>query len=287
VSAREVTATARPSQAVSDGVGWRVRRLSDAAGLTQMGVAIREIQPGLAGTHLHFHDVEEEWSYVLSGHGRVRIGPLTLPVRAGNLVAFPPGPRPHHFLAEGDQPLVLIEGGERRTKADCRTYPELGVRVRNDEEESIDRAALPAFEGEVSQVVHLCDVKEQTRPHPLTPTAIRHQRGIDQAAGLQRQACAWVRLDHGVESTTYHTHERTDEWVFLLAGRAEVRLGEQWYPVAAGDFIAHPAGGPAHVMRAQSDLTYLMGGEHLPDDVVTYPELGMQLTAAGFERIKR
>ena len=74
------------------------------------------------------------------------------------------------------------------------------------EDEDIDRAALPAFEGETSQLVHLDDVEERVRPHPLTPDAIRFQRGIDEAAGLQRQACAWVRLESGVESTTFHTH---------------------------------------------------------------------------------
>lgn len=38
-------------------------------------------------------------------------------------------------------------------------------------------------------------------------------------------------------------------------------------------------------MRAVSPLTYLMGGEHIAGDVVTYPELGMKLTSKGFEKI--
>ncbi len=281
VTAQSVVALDRPPS--DDGIGWRVRPLSDVAGLTQMGVKTREIQPGLAGTHLHFHDVEEEWAYVLSGQGRVRIGPLTLPVRAGHFAAFPPGPRPHHFIAEGDEPLVLLERGERRRDEDFCTYPELGVRSRNGEDEEIDVAALPEFVGEVGQVVHLDDVEECTMPHPLSPEAIRYQRGIDEVTGLERQACAWVRLEGGVESTTFHTHESTDEWVYLLSGEAEVRLGSEWYGVSAGDFIAHPAKGPAHVMRAVSDLTYLMGGEHIANDVVIYPELGKRLTSAGFE----
>jgi uncharacterized cupin superfamily protein len=250
-----------------------------------MGVKIREIQPGLTGTHLHFHDVEEEWAYVLSGQGSVRIGPLTLPVCGGDFVGFPPGPRPHHFIATGHEPLVLLEGGERRRDEDYCTYPELGIRCRNGEDEPIDRAGLPTFEGESHQLVHLDDVEEHARPHPLTPEAIRHQRGLDEATGLQRQACAWVRIESGVESTTFHSHEHTDEWVYILSGDADVRLDGETYRVSAGDFIAHPAKGPTHVMRAITSVTYLMGGQHIADDIVTYPERGMRLTAAGFEKI--
>ena len=285
VNARELAAVDRPRPSAADGVAWRVRPLSDAAGLTGMGVKIREVEPGMAGTHLHFHDVEEEWTFVLSGQGHVRIGPLTLPVRAGNFVAFPPGPGPHHFLAKGDEALVLLEGGERRRAEDFCTYPDLGIRCRMGEDEEIDPAALPAFEGEARQVVHLDDVEERARPHPLAADAVRHQRGIGEAAGLQRQACAWVRLEDGVESTTFHTHESTDEWVYLLSGEAELRLGSERHRVSAGDFIGHPAQGPAHVMRAVSGVTYLMGGECSSDDVVTYPELGKRLTSAGFEEI--
>jgi uncharacterized cupin superfamily protein len=53
--------------------------------------------------------------------------------------------------------------------------------------------------------------------------------------------------------------------------------------VSAGDFIAHPARGPAHVMRAVSDTSYLMGGERIANDVVIYPELGKRLTSRGIE----
>jgi len=215
----------------------------------------------------------------------VRIEPLELPVRPGNFVAFPPGPRPHHFIAEGDEPLVLLEGGERRPGEDCRTYPELGVRVRNGKDESLDPATLPAFEGAARQIVHLDRVEERALPHALTPAAIRHQRDLDRAAGMQRQALSWVRLEPGIESTTFHTHERTDEWVLLLSGNAELRLGDERHVVGAGDFVAHPAKGPPHVMRASSEVTYLMGGEHIDDDVVIYPERGMRLTSAGFEPI--
>jgi uncharacterized cupin superfamily protein len=180
---------------------------------------------------------------------------------------------------------VLLEGGERRRDEDYCIYPGLAVKSRNGQDVPIDPTTLAPFEGDTDQLVYLEDVEEQIRPHPLTPDAVRHQRGIDAAVGLQRQACAWVRLEDGVESTTFHTHEGTDEWVYLLSGEAEVRLGDGRHRASAGDFIAHPAKGPAHVMLALSDVTYLMGGEHISADVVIYPEIGMRLTSGGFEKI--
>jgi uncharacterized cupin superfamily protein len=88
-----------------------------------MGVNLREIEPGFFGTNRHWHTREEEWVYVLAGSGEVRIGPLRLPVRAGSFVGFPPGPRPHHFLAQGNEPLLLLEGGERLPD-DTGYYPD-------------------------------------------------------------------------------------------------------------------------------------------------------------------
>ena len=87
----------RPREQRVDGITWRIRPLSDVGGLTRMGAKIREVEPGMAGTHLHFHDVEEEWSYVLSGRGRVKIGPLDLSVLAGHFAAF--ARRQRHALA--------------------------------------------------------------------------------------------------------------------------------------------------------------------------------------------
>ena len=51
-------------------VGALVRAVGDGAGLTRMGVWHRTVPPGKAGTHRHFHLVEEEWAFVLSGEWR-------------------------------------------------------------------------------------------------------------------------------------------------------------------------------------------------------------------------
>jgi uncharacterized cupin superfamily protein len=73
-----------------------------------------------------------------------------------------------------------------------------------------------------------------------------------------------------------HTHDRTDEWIFILAGRGIARVGDDRFGIGPNDFIGHPAGGPPHAMEASDELTYLVGGQIDAADVVTYPEAGLR-----------
>ena len=261
----------RPRNVAAEGIGAVVRSPGDAAGLTRMGVHLRTIEPGFAGTHRHFHTVEEEWSYVLSGRGTVRIGPLRIPVKAGHFVGFPPGPRPHHFIAAGEKPLILLEGGERRPKEDGGCYVDArklwreGAFVEPYE-------APPPEQGDERQVVHIDDVEVISFQHDVDPNARRAMRALHRPTGLERQAVRWARVAAGDHSTAFHTHDRTDEWVFILAGRAHARVGDAELDIGPNDFIGHPAGGPPHVMTAIDELTYLMGGQIDSSDVVSYPE---------------
>jgi uncharacterized cupin superfamily protein len=241
-----------------------------------MGVWMRSFEPGFAGTHRHFHEVEEEWAYVLSGSGVVRIGPLRIDVRAGHFVGFPPGPRPHHFVAGGTEPMVLLEGGERRPDEDSGCYVDIGRRWLPGRKFVDAAEPPPAEEGDPGQCVHVDDLAIVDYQHSVDAGARRVMRSLRRSTGLVRQAVRWTRVAVGDRSTAYHTHDRTDEWVYILEGRAHVRSGEDHFEVSAGNFVGHPAGGPAHVMEPISELTYLMGGQIDPDDVVIYPEAGVQ-----------
>lgn len=274
VAVADVAAEKRPRFTQADGVGAMVRRLGDATGLTRMGVNLREVQPGLFGTHRHWHVVEEEWVYVLSGTGEVRIGPIRAPVRAGSFVGFPPGPRPHHFLAQGDLPLLLLEGGERRAD-DRGYYPDAKRRFGAGRVEDCDEA-LPPEQGDASQCLHVDHLALRAFQHDADPLARRTMRRLDTPTGLLRQAVVWARVEAGDHSTALHSHDRTDEWVFILSGRARARVGDAVFAVGPGDFLAHPAGGPAHRMDPSEPLVYLMGGQRDADDVIVYPEAGVR-----------
>ncbi len=273
----------RPRWTHGEGVGAMVRTVGAPTGLTRMGVNLREIQPGFFGTNRHWHVVEEEWVYVLSGRGEVRIGPVHAPVRAGSFVGLPAGPRPHHFLAQGDAPLVILEGGERRPE-DYGFYPD--ARRRFGGGKIVDwPEPLPPEEGDARQVVHTGDIEPHDFRHEVDPLAARVMRRLDRGMGLSRQTVVWTRVESGARSTAFHTHDRTDEWVFILEGGAHVRVGDSRFDVGPGDFVGHPAGGPAHAMEPFEPLVYLMGGQVDADDVVIYPDAGQRRVRGRLEPI--
>jgi uncharacterized cupin superfamily protein len=279
----EIAAEKRPRYVTGEGVASRVRPISDAAGLTQMGVGVRIVEPGFLGSNRHFHTVEEEWIYVLSGSGVARIGPQRINVRAGCFIGYPPGPRPHDLRAQGNEPLVLLEGGERRKQEEHGWYVDMGLRWRGRKLEKIETPPPPE-EGGAEQCTAL-DACEIVRfDHPVDTSAHRAMRFLSAGTGLSRQAVSWVRVAEGDRSTAFHTHTRTDEWVYILEGRAELRVGDARCEIGPGEFIAHPAGGPPHVMEPIEELTYLMGGQRDPDDVVLYPEHAKKLEGGRLEQ---
>ncbi len=275
VRVEEVPAEKRPRHLPAGVASSQVRAISDAVGLTRMGVGWRSVDPGYASTHRHFHSVEEEWAYVLSGRGAVRLGPHRLGVRAGHFVGFPPGPCPHHLLATGPEPLVILEGGERRRDEDSCFYPDLGkCRINRKLEDMAD--PLPPEQGDPGQCLHIDDLALAHFQHEVDDAARRDYRTLHTPAGLSRQAVRWTKVAAGDRSTAYHRHDRTDEWIYVLEGRARVRVGDERFEVVAGDFLGHPAGGLPHVMEPEIEFTYLMGGMIDPEDVVSYPDAGVQ-----------
>ena len=274
VAVAELVAEKRPRWTHGEGVASRVRELRQRTGLVQMGVNLREIQPGNFGTNRHWHVLEEEWVYVLAGRGEARVGPLRLPVRAGSFVGFPPGPRPHHFLAQGDAPLLLLEGGERLAD-DHGYYPDARRRFSRAGIVECDEV-LPPEQGDAAQGRHVDDVEPQFFQHEVDPRARRTYRRLERGTGLERQVVVWSRVEAGDRSTARHTHERTDEWIYVLEGRAVAQVGDARFAVGPGDFIAHPARSPAHHMEVSETLVYLMGGQRDPEDVVTYPDARMR-----------
>jgi uncharacterized cupin superfamily protein len=110
-------------------------------------------------------------------------------------------------------------------------------------------------------------------------------RRLETPTGLVRQAVVWSRVEAGHHSTALHSHERTDEWVFILAGRARARVGDASFEVGPGDFVAHSAGGPAHRMDPSEPLVYLMGGQRDVDDVIVYPEAGLRRVRGTLVRV--
>lgn len=285
VKVGEMEGQRRPRYTNTPGVGAIVRSPGAATGLSRMGVHMRSVAPGFAGTNRHFHTVEEEWLFVLKGEGTIRIGPLALPIRAGHFAGFPPGPCPHHVVNDGDAEIVFLEGGETRPDEDGCWYPD--ARIMSEGRKRVEPYREPPPEvGDVTQLVHIDELPIVEFQHDVDAGARRRMRALHRPTGLKRQAVYWAEVAAGDRSTAFHTHDRTDEWVYILSGTAVLDLGDEQIQVGPDVFIGHPAQGPEHVMQATTDLRYLMGGMIDAADIVTYPRHGTRRVAGKLEPLK-
>lgn len=100
-------------------------RLSDRTGLSHLGISMARLPAGRESFALHVHTVQEEWIFVLSGEGRVRIDDHELVIRAGDFVGFPPNGPTHLVRNTSDADLVYLQGSDRRD-GDRGRFPELG-----------------------------------------------------------------------------------------------------------------------------------------------------------------
>ncbi len=106
-------------------MGERVkRRLGDACGLTRFGVNLVTLGPGGQSALRHWHTLQDEFVYVLSGEvvlitdgGEQVLGP-------GMCAGYPVGSRDaHHFVNRSREPAIYLEIGNR-TPGDNAFYPD-------------------------------------------------------------------------------------------------------------------------------------------------------------------
>jgi uncharacterized cupin superfamily protein len=99
---------------------------------------------------------------------------------------------------------------------------------------------------------------------------------IGRKIGARKLGYNLTVLDAGKAAFPAHAHRINEEMFFVLEGEGEVRIGEERYPVRAGDFIAHPPGGPesAHQLRntGTGPLKVLSVSTFEPVDVIDYPD---------------
>jgi uncharacterized cupin superfamily protein len=100
-----------------------------------------------------------------------------------------------------------------------------------------------------------------------------HQRRKPLGAG-DRLRCSLFELAPGKRSFPLHAHLVTEEALYAISGRAQVRTPDGLTALAAGDFVSFPAGGPAHqlVNEGTEPFVYLAISAHAGADVVQYPD---------------
>jgi uncharacterized cupin superfamily protein len=110
-------------------VGRRIRNLGRAAGSARTGLCYAEILPGKLNVAPHCHSAEEEIFIVLDGDGQLILwetdGVAEHQVRAGSVVARPPGTGIPHSFRAGALGLTLLMYGTRDPSDVC-FYPRSG-----------------------------------------------------------------------------------------------------------------------------------------------------------------
>jgi len=124
-----------------------------------------------------------------------------------------------------------------------------------------------------------------THSHPWNDKSEFSGVQLGQMAGLKRTGVSLVHIQPGKESFVYHSHEREEEWLYILSGSGTAEIDGKEHRVGAGDFMGFPTPSVAHHLRnsGSETLIYLMGGERRDFEVSDFPKLGKRMIRKGSE----
>jgi uncharacterized cupin superfamily protein len=106
-------------------MGERVkRRLGDACGLTKFGVNLVTLAPGAQSALRHWHTLDDEFVYVLSGEVVLVTNDGDQVLHAGMAAGYPAGKKDaHHFVNRSKAVATYLEIGNR-IEGDNAFYPD-------------------------------------------------------------------------------------------------------------------------------------------------------------------
>jgi uncharacterized cupin superfamily protein len=103
----------------------RIVRLGAATGLARLGVNLMRVPPGKESFIPHAHTLQEEFVFVLEGHGEVVLDGVAHPLGPGDFVGFPTDGVAHSVRATGPGDLVYLTAGESGP-VEVSDFPTLG-----------------------------------------------------------------------------------------------------------------------------------------------------------------
>ena len=103
------------------------RKLGDAAGLTQFGVNLLRLAPGVWSSQRHWHTGQDEFVYVLEGEVVLVADTGEEILKAGDCAGFKAGDEDgHHLQNRSDRDAVILEVGTR-VEGDGASYPDIDL----------------------------------------------------------------------------------------------------------------------------------------------------------------
>src|SRR5271170_7236812 len=104
------------------------QRLGDAAGLSDFGVNLPRLPPGVWSSQRHWHSAEDEFVFVLEGEVVLVTDAGEETLRPGDCAGFKAGVEDgHHLQNRSQSDVVLLEVGSRRAE-DAGDYPDIDMR---------------------------------------------------------------------------------------------------------------------------------------------------------------
>ena len=106
----------------------QVQRLAQAVGLTQFGVSLTRIPPGVYASQRHWHSHEDELFLLLEGELVLIDDAGECVVRPGVAIGCPAGEADAHtFRNDGATDAVLLAIGTRDEARESCTYPDIDM----------------------------------------------------------------------------------------------------------------------------------------------------------------
>jgi uncharacterized cupin superfamily protein len=94
-------------------------------------------------------------------------------------------------------------------------------------------------------------------------------------ADKRKIGVSYEELLPGKQSCPFHYHMAEEEHIIALEGEATLRLGDERYPIKAGDYVAFPAGqraGHCLVNEGDKPFRFIMIGDNEPNEICVYPD---------------
>lgn len=113
----------------------RVRQaVGEAGGLTQFGVNVLTLEPGVWSSQRHWHSAEDEFVWVLEGEVTLITDGGEEVLRAGDCAGFPSGEADgHHLVNRSRSAAKVLEIGTRSPEDRC-LYPEADMTAEPGEQ---------------------------------------------------------------------------------------------------------------------------------------------------------
>lgn len=125
----------------------------------------------------------------------------------------------------------------------------------------------------------IASMRPKVKKHFLNENALRSERSLAQATGLEEIDFTIVDVAPGDESTEHHKHYHEEECIYVLEGEGVARVGSESHAVKSGDFIGCRAGGLAHSLKntGTKPLRCILVSQRKNHDVADYPRLSKRL----------